>query len=69
MLKIRKIKTQNKFTLKWHDRKNNIVLLSVHDTKDDAYEKSLEFIEEMEKIKDERGIVYIKENEKDVELD
>ena len=59
MLKIRKLKNQNKFTLKWHDRKNNIVLLSVHDTKDDAYNKSLEFMEQMEKIKDERDIVFM----------
>lgn len=67
MLKIRKIKNQNKFTLKWHDRKNNIVLLSIHDTKDDAYNKSLEFMEQMEKIKDERGILFMDIN--DVELD
>ena len=62
MLKIRKVKNQNKFTLKWHDKKNNIVLLSVHDTKDDAYNKSLEFMEQMEKIKDERDIVYVDTN-------
>lgn len=59
MLKIRKLTNQNKFTLKWHDRKNNIVLLSVHDTKDDAYNKSLEFMEQMKKIKDERDIVFM----------
>ena len=59
MLKIRKIKNQNKFTLKWHDKKNNIVLLFTHDTKDDAYNKSLEFMEQMEKIKDERDIVFM----------
>lgn len=63
MLKIRKIKNQNKWSLKWHDKKDNIVLLSIHDTKDDAYNKSLEFIEEMEKIKDERDIVFIKQKE------
>ena len=62
MLKIRKLKNQNKFTLKWHDKKNNIVLLSIHDTKDDAYNKSLEFMEEMKKIKDERDIVYVEMN-------
>lgn len=67
MLKIRKIKNQNKFTLKWHDRKNNIVLLSIHDTKDDAYNKSLEFMEQMEKVKDERDIVFMDIN--DLELD
>jgi predicted secreted acid phosphatase len=67
MLKIRKLKNQNKFSLKWHDRKNNIVLLSIHDTKDDAYNKSLEFMEQMKKIKDERDIVFmdIKEQELD----
>lgn len=67
MLRIRKLKNQNKFTLKWHDKKNNIVLLSIHDTKDDAYNKSLEFMEEMEKIKNERDIVFmnIKEQEED----
>jgi hypothetical protein len=67
MLKIRKVKNQNKFTLKWHDKKNNIVLLSIHDTKDDAYNKSLEFMEQMEKIKDERDIVFMdmKEEEND----
>ena len=67
MLKIRKLKNQNKFTLKWHDKKNNIVLLSIHDTKDDAYNKSLEFMEQMKKIKDERDIVFmdIKEQELD----
>lgn len=66
MLRIRKLKNQNKFTLKWHDKKNNIVLLSIHDTKDDAYNKSLEFMEQMEKIKNERDIVFmdIKEQEK-----
>ncbi|MHA2039484.1 MAG: hypothetical protein ACW98X_23920 [Promethearchaeota archaeon] len=67
MLKIRKVKNQNKFTLKWHDKKNNIVLLSIHDTKDDAYNKSLEFMEQMKKIKDERDIVFMdmKEEEND----
>tara|TARA_R110001632_G_scaffold14041_5_gene47608 strand:+ start:37 stop:240 length:204 start_codon:yes stop_codon:yes gene_type:complete len=65
MLKIRKLKNQNKFTLKWHDRKNNIVLLSVHDTKDDAYNKSLEFMEQMEKIKDERDIVFMDMEQED----
>ena len=65
MLKIRKLKNQNKFTLKWHDRKNNIVLLSVHDTKDDAYNKSLEFMEQMEKIKDERDIVFMDMKQED----
>ena len=65
MLKIRKLKKQNKFTLKWHDRKNNIVLLSVHDTKDDAYNKSLEFMEQMEKIKDERDIVFMDMEQED----
>ena len=59
MLKIRKLTNQNKYTLKWHDRKNNIVLLSVHDTKDEAYNKSLEFMEQMKKIKDERDIVFM----------
>ena len=67
MLKIRKIKNQNKFTLKWHDRKNNIVLLSIHDTKDDAYNKSLEFMEQMEKVKDERGIVFMDIKEQEVD--
>ena len=67
MLKIRKLKNQNKFTLKWHDRKNNIVLLSVHDTKDDAYNKSLEFMEQMEKIKDERDIVFMDMKQEEVD--
>jgi len=67
MLKIRKVKNQNKFTLKWHDKKNNIVLLSIHDTKDDAYNKSLEFMEQMEKIKDERGIVFMDMEEEEVD--
>jgi len=67
MLKIRKLKNQNKFTLKWHDKKNNIVLLSVHDTKDDAYNKSLEFMEQMKKIKDERDIVFMDMNKKEVD--
>ena len=62
MLKIRKIKNEEKWSLKWHDKKNNIVLISVHDTKDDAYNKSLEFMEQMEKIKDERDIVYVEMN-------
>lgn len=62
MLKIRKIKNEEKWSLKWHDKKNNVVLLSVHDTKDDAYNKSLEFMEQMEKIKDERDIVYVDTN-------
>lgn len=65
MLRIRKLKNQNKFTLKWHDKKNNIVLLSIHDTKDDAYNKSLEFMEEMEKIKNERDIVFMDINEQE----
>jgi len=65
MLRIRKLKNQNKFTLKWHDKKNNIVLLSIHDTKDDAYNKSLEFMEEMEKIKNERDIVFMNINEQE----
>jgi len=65
MLRIRKLKNQNKFTLKWHDKKNNIVLLSIHDTKDDAYNKSLEFMEEMEKIKNERDIVFMNIKEQD----
>lgn len=59
MLRVRKIKNEEKWSLKWHDKKNNIVLISVHDTKDDAYNKSLEFMEQMEKIKDERDIVYV----------
>ncbi len=62
MLKIRKIKNEEKWSLKWHDKKNNVVLLSIHDTKDDAYNKSLEFMEQMEKIKDERDIVYVEMN-------
>ena len=62
MLKIRKIKNEEKWSLKWHDKKNNVVLLSIHDTKDDAYNKSLEFMEQMEKIKDERDIVYVDTN-------
>lgn len=65
MLRIRKLKNQNKFTLKWHDKKNNIVLLSIHDTKDDAYNKSLEFMEQMEKIKNERDIVFMNINEQE----
>lgn len=67
MLRIRKLKNQNKFTLKWHDKKNNIVLLSIHDTKDDAYNKSLEFMEQMEKIKNERDIVFMNINEQEVD--
>ena len=62
MLRVRKIKNEEKWSLKWHDKKNNIVLISVHDTKDDAYNKSLEFMEQMEKIKDERDIVYVGTN-------
>ena len=67
MLKIRKLKNQNKFTLKWHDKKNNIVLLSIHDTKDDAYNKSLEFMEQMKKIKDERDIVFMDMKQEEVD--
>ena len=59
MLRVRKIRNEEKWSLKWHDKKNNVVLLSVHDTKDDAYNKSLEFMEQMKKIKDEREIVYV----------
>jgi hypothetical protein len=59
MLRVRKIRNEEKWSLKWHDKKNNVVLLSVHDTKDDAYNKSLEFMEQMKKIKDERDIVYV----------
>jgi hypothetical protein len=59
MLRVRKIRNEEKWSLKWHDKKNNIVLISVHDTKDDAYNKSLEFMEQMKKIKDERDIVYV----------
>ena len=62
MLRVRKIRNEEKWSLKWHDKKNNIVLISVHDTKDDAYNKSLEFMEQMEKIKDERDIVYVDTN-------
>jgi len=62
MLRVRKIRNEEKWSLKWHDKKNNVVLLSVHDTKDDAYNKSLEFMEQMEKIKDERDIVYVDTN-------
>ena len=62
MLRVRKIRNEEKWSLKWHDKKNNIVLISVHDTKDDAYNKSLEFMEQMEKIKDERDIVYVEMN-------
>jgi hypothetical protein len=67
MLKIRKLTKQNKFTLKWHDKKNNVVLLSIHDTKEDAYNKSLEFMEQMEKIKDERDIVFMDITHKEVD--
>ena len=59
MLRVRKIRNEEKWSLKWHDKKNNVVLLSVHDTKDDAYNKSLEFMEQMKKIKDDRDIVYV----------
>jgi len=59
MLRVRKIRNEEKWSLKWHDKKNNVVLISVHDTKDDAYNKSLEFMEQMKKIKDERDIVYV----------
>ena len=59
MVRVRKIRNEEKWSLKWHDKKNNIVLISVHDTKDDAYNKSLEFMEQMKKIKDERDIVYV----------
>ena len=62
MLRVRKIRNEEKWSLKWHDKKNNVVLLSVHDTKDDAYNKSLEFMEQMKKIKDERDIVYVEMN-------
>jgi len=62
MLRVRKIRNEEKWSLKWHDKKNNVVLLSVHDTKDDAYNKSLEFMEQMKKIKDERDIVYVGTN-------
>jgi hypothetical protein len=67
MLRVRKIKNEEKWSLKWHDKKNNIVLLSIHDTKDDAYNKSLEFMEQMEKIKDERDIVFMDMNQEELD--
>lgn len=67
MLKVRKIRNEEKWSLKWHDKKNNVVLLSIHDTKEDAYNKSLEFIEQMEKIKDERDIVFMDMNKEELD--
>jgi len=52
MLKVRKIKNEDRWSLKWHDRENNIILLSIHDTKDDAYKTFLEFMENMIKMEE-----------------
>ena len=59
MLKVRKIRNEDRWTLKWHDRENNIVLLSIHDTEDDAYNKSLEIMEKMVKMEELLLSIYI----------
>ena len=60
MLKVRKIRNEDRWSLKWHDRENNIVLLSIHDTEDDAYNKSLEIMENMVKMEELLLSIYIK---------
>ena len=60
MLKVRKIRNEDRWTLKWHDRENNIVLLSIHDTEEEAFETSLEIMENMVKIEELLLSIYIK---------
>ena len=60
MLKVRKIRNEDRWTLKWHDRENNIVLLSIHDTEEEAFETSLEIMENMVKMEELLLSIYIK---------
>jgi hypothetical protein len=59
MLKVRKISNVDRWTLKWYDRENNIVLVSTHDTKEEAYETSLDFMENMVKMEEYLLSIYI----------
>ncbi len=52
MLKVRKIRNEDRWSLKWHDRENNIVMLSIHDTEEEAYQTFLEFMENMVKMEE-----------------
>jgi hypothetical protein len=52
MLKVRKIRNEDRWSLKWHDRENNIMLLSIHDTEEEAYQIFLEFMENMVKMEE-----------------
>ena len=61
MLKIRKVRGYDKYSVKWYDKKGNITLLSEHDTRDAAVKSS----EDVKKKIEER-IKTMKDGEDDI---
>lgn len=61
MLKIRKVRGYDKYSVKWYDKKGNITLLSEHDSRDDAIKSSVEV-----KKKIEERIKTMKDDEDDI---